>query len=148
MRIIESEIFPLQNGLDMRSNFIKNCDGETDQVIRVLPNSSVHITQKCEYISNVCIEVRNHSTRKVKANEIFAMSKLWYFPEFLQSNLLVKKGVAVMFKGISEYCDKNAKNIEFMRAVGGISGFKECGVKNVRMQIGNVSNWNWNENIF
>lgn len=49
----------------MRSNYIHNCGGE-NQIVKVLPNSTIYVNQKCELISNICTEVKPFSKASVR----------------------------------------------------------------------------------
>lgn len=54
----------LQEGFDIRTNVIRNC-GDGNQIIKVLPNSSIYVNQKCEVISNICTDVKPFSRASV-----------------------------------------------------------------------------------
>jgi hypothetical protein len=42
--------------LNIKSNFIRNCDESKSNVIKITENSSFYIDQNCNVISNVCAE--------------------------------------------------------------------------------------------
>lgn len=50
----------------MRSTDIRNCGGD-DQIVKVLPNSTIFVNKKCEVISNICTEVKPFSRASVRS---------------------------------------------------------------------------------
>lgn len=57
-----------QSGFDIRSNYIRNCNGDSDPIIKIYPNSSIIINSNCELISNVCNDVKKFTKFCVSLN--------------------------------------------------------------------------------
>lgn len=56
----------IQRGNTIKSVSIRNCNENNKNVVRIMPNSSLFISDNCDIISNVCGEYDGFSTASVR----------------------------------------------------------------------------------
>lgn len=120
----------------MKSIYIRNC-GNDHQIVKVLPNSSISVNEKCEAISNVCTDVKQFSRASVSSTREFSRGGLvqrgtcFYF-NLLQpkGTLRVQKNTVVFLNTTHPVCDTKKAN-EMVRGSLAAFGIKGCSMPEV-----------------